>query len=129
MRIGALRETGGELALRIDGLHDQRLEASAGVKLAGTLWLGGGWRFSPTLQADLVQRAAGSGAALSVRFDAADALPFTLPLGAQPARWIAAKGGMQLINRGLAIAVGFEAAAPRDGVRNDSAFAAVSLAF
>ena len=129
IRVGALRENGGELALRINGLHDQRLEASAGVKLTGTLPLGGGWRFSPSLQADLVQRAAGSGGTVSVRFDAADALAFALPLGVQPARWIAAKGGVQLTNRGLTIAAGFETDAPRDGVRNDSAFAAVSLAF
>ncbi len=124
-----LRETGGETALRISNIRDQRLEGRVGAKLEGRVTLGHGWNLTQQIQADYVQRIAGQGGSMTVRFDAADSVAFTLPYSTGDRSWTTAKGGLQLSKDRLSLGAGFETDIGRSDYANNRAVVSLGWAF
>lgn len=126
---GTLRERGGETALRISNIRDQRLEGRIGAKLEGHLPVGGGWRLTQNLQADYVKKIAGQGGTMTIRFDAADSVAFALPFGTDDHSWTTAKGGLRIGKQQFSIGAGFESDIGRSDYRNSRAVVDLAWAF
>jgi hypothetical protein len=129
MRYGKLREGGGELALQISNIRDKRINVKVGMKLAGSLPLGAGWSFSPQLEASYGRRLADGDGTMTLRFDAADAVAFQLPLSLRSGQWIEAKGGFRLANDWLTLSAGFETESGNSATRENRGAVAISVAF
>lgn len=126
---GGYRETGGELALRIDDLNLQRLDARIGAKLAGSMPLAGGWTFVPQLQADYVHSLSGADDGMKVRFAAAPDYAFLLPLAGGDGSWAEVRGGMKLTNGPFEFGAGLESSLGRSDYKDDRAVADFTFRF
>ena len=122
------RERGGETALAVDTLVRERLEAKLGFALAGTGDVGGGWRVTPQLQADVARRVAGSGDVITVRFAGAPDAAIALPLADGARTWAEARGALALDNGRVAFTVGAETAFGAAN-RDDRAVAGFTVRF
>jgi subtilase-type serine protease len=128
-RIGGFRENGGELALQIDEVKLQRLEARMGARLAGATRIGDGWSLMPQIQADYVQLLSGSTDGMQVRFANAGDHAFGLPLAGGDASWGEVKGGVKLTKGKLEFGAGVETAVGRSAFRDDRAVADITFRF
>ncbi len=128
-RFGGYRENGGELALQIDDLNIERLEARFGAKLAGSTSLAGGWSFVPQLQADYVRNLAGADDGMQVRFAVAPEQAFLLPLMGGDTSWAEVRGGMRLTNGPIELGAGLETSLGRSDYRDERAVADFTLRF
>jgi uncharacterized protein YhjY with autotransporter beta-barrel domain len=92
-RLSGFDERGGETALSLDSVAQQRFEGRIGARLDGTTSIGG-WNLTPSIQADYVRRIAGGANGMSVRFAAAPDAAILLPLGSSAKGWAELKGGL-----------------------------------
>jgi subtilase-type serine protease len=128
-QLSGFRENGGEVALQLDDVKLQRLEAKVGAKFAGSAALGKGWSFAPQLQADWVQNLSGSRDGMTVRFANAPGAVIALPLAAGDVSWAEVKGGMRLTNGKLELGAGIESSFGRSDLRDERAVADFTLRF
>ncbi|WP_404333557.1 autotransporter domain-containing protein [Sphingomonas sp. MMS12-HWE2-04] len=101
------RESGGELALRIDRLSASTLEARAGMQFAGSAKLGG-WTIVPELTGDYVRSLAGDRGSMVVRFAAAPDAALLLPMVNGNAAWGEIRGGLRFQNGPVELGAGVE---------------------
>lgn len=128
-KIDRIREAGGELALDLSDIRENRLEGRIGASLDGSVKSRTGWTFAPQVQADFVQALAGKGGQLSARFALADSVAFALPFGSQDRSWAEVKAGMRLTNGALSFGAGLESNIGRYDFRDDRAVADVTVRF
>jgi outer membrane autotransporter protein len=121
--LSGFRENGGEVALQLNDLRLQRLEAKMGAKFAGSASIGGGWNFVPQLQADWVQNLSGTNDGMTVRFANAPGYAFALPLANGDSSWAEVKGGMKLTNGVFEFGAGVESSLGRSSYKDDRAVA------
>lgn len=124
-----LREGGGELALQLSDIGEQRLESRVGVTLDGTYKALRGWSISPQFSAEHVNRLAGNGGSLTARFDVADAVAFNLPFGSLDGSWSEIKSGVRFNSGPVSIGAGLETSIGRYDFRDDRAVADVTVSF
>ena len=128
-KMDRLRETGGELALRLSDIGEERLEGRAGFALEGTHRSLSGWSVSPQLSAECVKRISGDGGSVTARFDVADAVEFQLPFGSRDGSWSEFKAGFSFVNGPVSFGAGFETSFGRSEFRDDRAVANVAFNF
>jgi subtilase-type serine protease len=128
-QLSGFRENGGELALKLNDVTLQRLEAKVGARFAGSASLGAGWSFVPQLQADWVQNLAGGKDGMTVRFASAPGYAFALPLAGGDGGWGEVKGGMKLTNGRFEFGAGVESSIGRSDVKDDRAIADFTFRF
>jgi hypothetical protein len=127
--LGGFRENGGEVALQLDDLKLERVEARMGARLAGSHGLGGGWTLTPQLQGDYVRLLAGSSDGMKVRFANAGDHVFALPLAGGDTSWAEARGGLSVTNGRFAIGAGMETSIGRTDARDSRAVADMTFRF
>ncbi|HEX8534987.1 MAG TPA: autotransporter domain-containing protein [Allosphingosinicella sp.] len=126
---GGYREAGGELALQLDSVKVKQLEGRFGFALNGSTALGGGWKLTPKLNADLVQNLSGADAGLTVAFAAAPEYAFELPLANGDKRWAEVRGGFSLDRGDMALGFGIEKNVGRSDYRDERAVADFTVRF
>lgn len=124
-----LREGGGELALRLTDIGEQRLESRVGLAIDGTYKTAGEWSITPQLSAEHVNRLAGNGGSLTARFDVADAVAFNLPFGSQDGSWSELKSGLRIARGQVSFGAGIETSIGRYDFRDDRAVADFAVRF
>jgi outer membrane autotransporter protein len=127
-KLDGFRENGGEVALQMDGLKLQKLEARLGAKLAGSMAIGGGWSFTPQIQADYVHLLSGADHGLAVRFANAPDYRFLLPL-ANGGSYAEVRGGFRVSKGALDFGAGVQANVGNSLLQDNRAIADVSVHF
>ena len=128
--IDGYRENGGELALLVDDLKDQRLEGRLGVRMTGETAIGRtGWRFAPELAVDQVQRIGGNGGDLTLRFANAAGIPIVVSGFSRDNSWTDLKGGLRMTNGKISFGGGVESSIGRSDYRDNRAVADFTLRF
>jgi hypothetical protein len=127
-QLNGFQENGGEAALRMDDLKVQKVEARIGAKLAGSMAIGGGWAFTPQIQADYVHLLSGARDGLAVRFANAPDYRFLLPLGASGS-YGEVRGGFRMSKGKLGFGAGVQATVGNSYIQDNRAIADVSLSF
>ena len=129
VNLGGYDERGGETALSLDDIAVETVTARFGAKLSGSHALGGGWKLTPQLKADYIQRVAGTDSGLSVRFAVADSVSIALPFDEGEGAWGELRGGLSIENGSVRFGAGFETAIDRRAIRDDRAMAEIALEF
>jgi outer membrane autotransporter protein len=100
--LSGFNEQGGETALKLDSLDQQRFEGRVGARLDGRTTFGS-WTFAPSLQADYVRLLSGGANGMTVRFAAAPDAAILLPLNGGGKGWAELKGGLALTRGAVSI--------------------------
>ncbi len=127
-KLDGFSENGGEVALQMDDLKLRKVEARLGAKLAGSIAIGGGWSFTPQIQADYVHLLSGANKGMAVRFANAPDYRFLLPL-ANGGSYAEVRGGFRMSKGKLDFGAGVQANLGNSLLQDNRAVADVSLRF
>ncbi len=128
-KIGGFQERGGELALAIDDISLERVEARLGVQTGGAVRLANGWSLRPQMQAEAVHLLSGASHGMMVRFAAASDLAFALPLAGGDSNWGEVKGGLHVTNGSVSVGANLESTVGRSDFRDSRAVGEMSVRF
>ncbi|MFN3944216.1 MAG: autotransporter domain-containing protein [Allosphingosinicella sp.] len=126
--LGGFRENGGDLALHLDDLKLQRLDARMGARVAGSASVAG-WTVEPQLTADLVSTLSGANDGMAVRFANAAGHTFYLPIANGDRMWGEVRGGLKMTSGRLSFGAGVESSIGRSDLRDDRAVADFTIRF
>jgi subtilase-type serine protease len=127
--LDGFRENGGEVAMQMDDMRVNKLEARLGAKLAGSTAIGGGWSFIPQIQADYVHLLSGANDGLAVRFANAGDYRFLLPLSSGGSSYGEVRGGFKFATDKMELGAGVETTVGNAELRDNRAIADFAIHF